>query len=488
MNNDFISGTGFKELGLAEEARHEFAKVPRGDCLYYAARSELMALTDSLDVAAQNRAAEGGQKMIRDGCRDSQLIHETALRLHYAGRPQAAYDLTERFADILEWMPVDLYGMATYASRIGEWEEAARHLLAGMAKELTPSYGSMFADLDLEPLYRHAAEGPMDLATAIHFANPHLAAALEALSGREVEVDGILLREMPSALLPFIRRDLTASEYFLASTAPSLARREFQTWIQGVNNRITSLASRGIVRARKMIMDSQLEFAIAAAKRGDFLAARYHSIFAIAANLQCFVEFDAILSQLGMAYFFDDIRDAWLNDANFLPLIDQCRPTDATPPSQKMEILEECGPAGKATTLWMLQRAIVARDLDGRKVEMDWNIEVIRRWPDDPAAFFNLLQIYEDMECWEPADLVLANMPPAFYCLSWADYHIKWVKARGQLNESRPRPTAAFFGQPDLGGLVNVVSLQGTENGAQQTVSILNKPVDETSPETFEKL
>ncbi|MFZ4778343.1 MAG: hypothetical protein ACOYM3_23485 [Terrimicrobiaceae bacterium] len=488
MNNDFISGTGYKELGLAGEAGSEFAKVPPGDALYCAAQAELMQLTDTFDIAAQNRAAAAGLNMIRAGCRDSQLIHGTALRLHYAGRSREAFDLTDEFVEFLEWMPVDLYGMATYASRIGEWEEAAHYLLAGMGRELKPSYGYMFADLDLEPLYRHAAESPMDLATAIHFANPRLAAALEALSGREVEVDGILLREMPAALLPFIRRDLVTGCYSLEPSAPDPSRREFQAWIQGVNNRLASLASRGIARAQKMIMNSQIDFAMAAAKRGDFFAARNHSLFAIAADPACFEGFASALSPLGMAYFFDDIRDTLRDDANFLPLIRQWTSTDVIPASQRMDVLEECGPAGKSTTFWMLLRAGVARDLESRKVAMEWNIEVIRWWPDDPAAFVNLLQLYEDLECWESADLLLANMPPAFYFLTWADYHIKQVKARGKLNESKPRIRSAFFGQPDLGGLVNVVPMQGAENGAKADGKNFEKPVDQTSPKTSEQL
>lgn len=454
VNQNYVSGQGFMELGLPDQARKEFESIPVDDPCFIAARRALMKLSDCLDKAEQSRKADEGLHLIREGCHDCELINETALRLHFAGRTREAYDLTHAYSASIEWTSIDFYGMATYASRVGEWEDAAWHLSNGMRRNLSFSYSKMFADIDLEPLFRHAAQGEISIHTALCLANPFLTAALSAFSDAEGDVDGILHQEMPAAFRSYMICDYAYSgRFFLAPTAPLEIRQRFHAWFRSVNDRILALAKRGFERAQQMVLDAQMDFAIAAAKRGDFFAARHHVVFAVNARPDCFEEFDHALSPLGLAYFFDDIRDVWRQDGAFRELMKAMTPTTTICPKEQMKILEDCGSASKATTFWILGRAVVARHLDGYAVAIDWSIEVIRRWPSDPAAFHNILLIYERIGAWDSTALVLANVPLAFHRLNGAGNLIKRIETRGREMWS-PDRAVVFYGQPDLGGIV----------------------------------
>jgi hypothetical protein len=484
MSNELEFGRGYKEIGLAAEANAEFKKVPASVSAYDEARAELMTLADQSDIAEQGREADAGLKLIRSGSRLPHLINQTALRLHFAGRTREAYDLTREMTEFLEWDAADHYGLACYASQIGEWKEAAKEMLSGLGKDAgrMSIFDRMFSDLDLEPFYSHAAEGAMDIETAFVLADPLFGAALSKLAGREVEFDGILLREMPRRWLPFLNNDLVSGFYSIAPQAPDRMQGYIRKWLQSEYAKIAALARRGIERAREMILDTQLEFATTAAKRGDFFAARYHALFAVTRKPERFAEFEASLSPLGMEYFFGDIRAAMKDDSNFLKLISFITPSIKLNPQQMMEVLDDCE-TGKATVFWMLLRASVARELEGPAVARDWYIEVIRRWPDDPAPFLNLLLIYENTKQWDAAGLLLANVPPAFYHLSAAEMHARRIELREIESPQAYSGYAPFYGQPDIGGIVK------NEPAPQKSFPerIMKKPNDESRSQKYEE-
>jgi len=453
MNNDFLTAVGYLDLGMADQARREFLKVRPDEAEYACARSELMMLSGHLDVVAMSYAAEEGLNLIRSRPEivHSALVNNTALCLHYAGRSREARDLTYEFADILEWTPGDFYGLACYAARIGDFEQAAWNLVEGMVNRLSPDYSHMLIDIDLEYLFRHAAEEGMDIETAVCLANPRLTAALEVLGNGEDGFDGMLVGEMPPRFQKNARWNPNGGHYSFDPKANETLRREFQAWLWGVKDRITILIRRGIARAREMVFDAQFGFAVAAAKRGDFLAARYHSIFGFSARPETFDRFDSALSQLGMRYFFNDIRHAWREDSVFRELIRSTTPFETKSPPEQIENLDDCGPLTKETTFWILLRSVQARSIDGPAEAKFWHIEVIRRWPDDPSAFYNLLLIYENEKDWDKAALLLAGAPLSFHHLRAAESHADMISRRmiGGLPQYRH-----FYGQPDIGRIV----------------------------------
>lgn len=455
MNKDFLAAESYLELGMAEEARREFLKVLPEDVAYACARSQLLLFPSYLDVAAMNGSAEEGLSLIhsRPEIVRSELINNTALCLHFAGRTREAYELTNEFSDVLEWTSGDFYGLACYAARIGEFEEAARNLIEGIDGEISSNYSHMLVDLDLEPLYRHAAEEEMTVATAICLADPRLA----ALETCEDIIDVMMLKEMPQEFQKAVRPDPETGHCCLDFHAPMALRREIKEWLHAVGGRMTILARRGFARARAMVLEAQFDFAVAAAKRGDFLAARFHAIFGFSARPETFARFDSRLSPLGMGYFFDDLRCAWGNDPVFRELIGATTPYKSKSPVEQMQCLEDCGPLAKETTFWILLRSAVTDSIDGPTEAKYWNLEVIRRWPDDPSAFNNLLLIYEKEEAWNAATLVLTNVPSSFDHLRAAKIHAEIISKR---RDFKFPVYKHFYGQRDLGQIVILPSEQ----------------------------
>jgi len=248
---------GPRKSDPGEKSRRRFFNVPR----LRADLGELMTLTDPLDVAEQNREAEAGLKLIRSGSRLPYLINQTALRLQFAGRVCEAYDLTREMDKFLEWRPIDHYGMACYASQIGSWKEAAEELLTGLGNDtdLAIDFERMFSDLDFEPLYQHAAEGEMDMETALVLANPRFASALSQFAGQDVECDVSMLRAMPPHFRPSLVQDLWSGLYDISPQASPAVQTQYREWFLSVSGRIASLARRGIARAQAMVLESQLD-------------------------------------------------------------------------------------------------------------------------------------------------------------------------------------------------------------------------------------
>jgi len=261
----------------------------------------------------------------------------------------------------------------------------------------------------------------------------------------------MLFREMSSRFQKHAKINLQTYMYELSPTAPGSLRREFREFLTDITRRTASLVRRGIERAREMVLDVQLDFAVAAARRGDFLSARHHSILSISARPDSFELFDAALSPLGLDWFFDDIKRARAEDPSFRQMLESTFPFEAISVQCRMEMLEDCGSLAKATTFWILSRSILARYIDGTSEAKAWHIEVIRRWPEDPAAYHNLLLIYENEHAWNEASILLANVPPSFSRLSAAQAHVLTV---GQRKSACFPKYTAFHGQPDLGGIV----------------------------------
>jgi len=451
--NDFLKGEGYMELGMPEEAQDAFLNVGPEDPAHATARARLLLFASHLDRVAQNQKAEEGLALIRSRPEivNSTLVTNTSLCLHFAGRSREAYDLTHDFANLLDWTPMDFYGLASYASRFGDYEQASEDLVEGMAKRLSPDYSHLLVDPDFLPLFRHAAEGTMKMATAISFANPRLGNAIDMFLQQEPECDVMLFREMPTRFQSQVRKNLITGMYEMPSMAPAALRREYRAWLKGIESRNAALARRGIARAQAMVLDTQFNYAVAAANRGDVFAARHHAITSMAARPDSFGRFDKALSPLGMAWFFDDIRKAWTEDPSFRQLMTSCKPLETIPPESQLEILEACGSLAKKTTFWIVCRSIVARSVDERNDAKSWHVEVIRRWPADPVAYHNLLLMLETEEAWDAASLLLANVPQSFHCLCAAEAHRLRINAREAA--AFPKYTA-FYGQPDIGGVV----------------------------------
>lgn len=454
MDNN-LSGLGYIALGMLEEARAEFLKVPPDDPAYATACAELLSFIDHQDAAAQSRGADEGLALIRSRpeIANAALVQSIAQCLHFAGRSKEAYELWRDYTKASEWNSDDSYLLASFASENRSFVEAAQNLVRGIPRELTLDYSHLLVDADFEPLFRHAAEENMNMQTALSLANPKFKNFVESLLHLTPPIDGVLFRGMPVRFRSQIRQNLATGFYEMPPSAPEVIRREYLQWLKGIVDRNAAMVLLGIDRACNMVLDAQFDFAVAAVKRGDFLAARHHASRSVAARPDSFDRFDAALSPLGLDWFFDDIREAWEEDPSFRELLRSTTPRETIPPQSAMENLDDCGSLAKRTTFWILTRSTLARYFDEKSDVRAWHVEVIRRWPKDPAAYHNLLLLLEDEQAWEAASAVLEKVPKSFLCLRAAESHRLAISERRMV--SFPKYTA-FYGQPDLGGVVLV--------------------------------
>lgn len=436
---------------MEHEARTELAKVARSDPDFVEAWSILGWLSDRSDTVEQSKLAEEGLAMIRTGLKDQTIIDQTALCLHHGRRTQEAYDLCKDMAKVLTWNAPVHYGMATYASVTERWTPAAWHLLKCLKMG---GDSHMFFDLDLEHLFRHVAEVGPDRETALALAHPLFATALERSAGQSNEIDGILIQKVPGLIREHLLKDPESTFFVLSPRAPAEIRHAHQVWREETGRRIEDFARRASDRSKEFVLNSQLEWARAAARRGDFFAARNHCVFALSKRPDWMEAFAASLNPLGMRYFFDDIRAPMKEDIRFCRLIQLLTPMKGSSLYWAKNVMEEFLPCAEGSTLWMLAAAALANLCQDDSENLRLQREVMHRWPQDPAAYANAANILSRQGRWDAASWVVSCAPPSFHHLRMAPAVLRRVSARNVNAAQVSEPWEIFYGQPDVGGIV----------------------------------
>ena len=215
-----------------------------------------------------------------------------------------------------------------------------------------------------------------------------------------------------------------------------------------------SFARTSIARAENVILHSQLEWAADAAQRGDYFAARNHCVFALAKRPEWMDRFAQALSPLGMRYFFEDVRAPMREDPKFCNRILLLTPITAKPLDWVTEVMNSFHPLAKESALWMLSAAALENRKGDAQSNLRWQCEIMHRWPQDPAAFANAADILSRHERWEAAHYVISQTPDSFHHLRMAPTVLRWIEAQDTDAARKPGSKERFFGQPDIGGLV----------------------------------
>jgi hypothetical protein len=126
-----------------------------------------------------------------------------------------------------------------------------------------------------------------------------------------------MLPRVPGEFRRDLKLDSASTLFWLRPTAPASMREGYLKWQQSKVRRNCAHAARAIERSAGFILDHQLEWAIAAARDGNFLGARYHSMFAFARRPDDLREFERHLRPLGLDYFLDDAQRILLLDPQF---------------------------------------------------------------------------------------------------------------------------------------------------------------------------
>jgi len=75
------------------------------------------------------------------------------------------------------------------------------------------------------------------------------------------------------------------------------------------------------------------------------------------------------------------------------------------------------------------------------------------QWPEDPAGFFNAMDVLMRMERWEEAGRVFELLPECALKLKFYEERKQQLQAR-DLSAGENVKINEFYGQPDLGGML----------------------------------
>lgn len=434
-------------LGMSEEALGELGSVPDGSPHRHYAEYRTMCIEVALGRFAE--AIERGRTLERAGWKSHLLYDWIGL----------AYHLDGRNCDALEaWRPIQprfwhdangSYGMACALSELGRFEEAARWLIRCFS--LAPRFhAKAFIDVEIEPLLAHGAEAPPD-ASILDFAHPSFQRALARARAcdDQVNADARLLEVVPLHLRSWLQTDLPLAVLRLHPRAPREARQAYREWQTRRIAANASLGERARARAVQWILDQQPTWAEAHARRGNPLAARYHSLFAIARQPENYEAIGQRLRGIGIDYLFDDLRQLprdqavamarlWLRNIH----------REANLPQD----LRDIGTAAGRSSLGLLMTAsafLLRNDPEGAARA---HAQASIRWPQDPAPWTNRIIALTQIGRWEEASSLFDAAPP--HCAALLAWEALARRIRHR-NTDIPIPTHdAFFGQPDLGGIL----------------------------------
>ena len=450
MNDPIEEADAYLKLGLEEDAKRCVAGIGPNDPNFNEVWSILQRASNNQNRAEQRELAESGLALLQRRGFDAYVAEWAAECLYDAGQPESAFQLIAKHALKVKW-PVQLrYGMATYATATGRWIEAAWFLQSCVRHGGDPH---MFFDFDFEPLFKHVATHEPDRLTALALAHPCVEAELNKFAGKCREIDSTMMRLLPPHIRNYLQFPLTGGLRILSASAPLEVREEFERWCQATGRHIEGLARKAIAASRKKVLASQLPWAEAAARRGDFLAARWHTTFALAAEPGWIDTFSKRLGNLGCGYFLDDLSVGLRADEGFARLVLSkgvqrlpenfsemvcCRIEQLAPETGfALVARRECHPFNRRS-----QQEVLAM-----------NFQLMNRWPQDPAAFCNALDHLCDLKNWDAADMVLRRSPRSLMALCRTRKIVEQIQKR-EVMVIIPWEERFFYGQPDLGGLV----------------------------------
>lgn len=437
----------YATLGMAREALDELAGVAPGSPGRAAADYRIMRIN-----VAEGRYAEAiavGQALERGG-------HGSAGLSDWIG---TAHQLAGQNLEALEaWRPLwpffwnkdaGCHGMACALSMLGRQDEAARWLVRGFGLS-GEFHAKGFFDVETEPLLRHAAEGPLGQ-WAIHFAHPAVARALAHAAAwkGEIMADAPLRALAPDRVRRWMEASLVNTQMRLRPRAPRDIRDEYMAWQAKRLRAHVALGERGVARAKRWILDRQIEWATAHAREGNFAGARYHVLFLIAHRPEEYERIEKVMRPLGLGYLFDDLgsvpRDAavqlagawvgWVRESN-----------------GPREGLEKVGEGARRCGLGLLLEG-AALKREGHLEDADAAYEASsRHWPGDPAPVANRIMMLIAMGRWDDAEDVYYFGP------EWgAAFAAWWVLGERIVDRDSGDgtfPGDVFYGQPDLGGIL----------------------------------
>lgn len=450
------AGAAYEFLGLPEEAREEYAAIPSGSADYGYAQGEIVGA-----LLTQRRYPEAwahGLGVLKQ-CQPCQsLVVNTSLALHLDGHFAEALDLLLRNPSVLRAEENAIH-IATSAARCGNWDWADKAFFYHMKHTQLPK-AWFFLDRDVEIWLAHLLESSPSPERAEFIAYPRVADLWLTMPPPQhpVPVDGILAERIPRAFRPWLKVEPRTAHFAWDPSAPSRLRERYLRWQCARFQRNQRLLSAAVAQARQTLLDLQLEWAVAHARQGNFLAARYHLLYAIERDLRRFHDYEQALRPLGMAYLLDDILRACFEDPAILKKLGSIRAglvAHSTPSRDLLDEMDAWHPRIRETGLFLIQRGHLLQDMNRQEEALATWLQLAQRWPDDPVGFHNAARLLALRNEWTQAEAVLQFLP------SGANRILCVEELRQQIADRDMHKTAyilkeTFYGQRNLGGILRM--------------------------------
>jgi hypothetical protein len=441
---------GLHVLEMDREAAALLRTVPEESEDYVEARAVLAAtLLNSPDCA---EVAEWGPDLVRKNPENMRLALSVAGCLLNSGNPKAAVEMSRPwFGQMDSGVKLLNYSQVTAAAECDS--DAAAALTRLFLNHREHAIQSL-VDGIIRSFWERALVRPLDEPTCIHLAAPvypEFCESIEPEQWLDTRIDYACLDHVPEPLRQWIR--IEHGFMNIGPDAPPEALDSYRKWQSAMAEKSVSLIRQVAEKAMNQLLDRQLSLTIRAATRGDFFSARSHALHELAFRPDKFPDYAQALPPLGMQYLIDDLEK--LPDLQLLrsmrweiPRLIARKAHDAA-----IRIYDSLPGAVEETVLGKLLRVAICRVTGKHEEVRALRIEILKCWPLDPSAYFNLVQIAIGNQDWAEAEMILASCPPAFRFFKAAPAIRESIKIREQL-EGVHVPEDFFYGQPGIGGLI----------------------------------
>lgn len=465
MNEEYLLKTaiGLNKLGMFQEAQAELLRIPPSADNYNDALGVLLRVR--LALGDYERAIETGYELLErdEECRLTVL--NTSIALNFAGRFKEARRLMEGHTKLGECGSGEAYEVACLESRLGNFEAALNWLESALRR--SSSYpAKALIDSDLQPLWKSFERRQPTLPQAHVLLTPVFDNPRQWPGGREHEfaLDGNDLKQFPEAWRRLFRFTSAAGTHSIHALTAAQHPKDHEACLAWHRQRVeTSL--RCLERARKaasaVVLQSQQAYARMHLAAGNYLAARYHHVWALGKQPGLLNEFRADEKLRPLTYLFDEIEAAQNVDSEASGfLVEACFPS---PTMNVAELLDDVPPALRNTSLYLLRAGRALHDSGDYAGALRLWLELCVRWPLDSVGFGNGVTCLMHMGLWDRARTLLCRAPQAYRRFHLCRVQCRQLAAR-DLNAAAAPQTQPFRGQPNLGGLLRSGAPKATLN------------------------
>ncbi len=285
MNSEnlFKTAIGLKDIGMFQEAEAELLQIPPDADIYNLAQDVLLRVR--LALGDYNGAVETGYDLLERGESSRLTVLNTSLALIFAGRLEDARQMMERLPELGEFHSGEAYQIACLESRLGNFE-AALSWLASALRQSNSYPAKALIDSDLQPLWQSFETRQPSLPQSHILLRPVFDNLRQWIGGREqdIELDGNDLKQLPEAWRRLFRFTSAKGTHSIHALTAARHPKDHEACVAWYRQRVeTSLRylERGREAASVVVLQSQQAYARMHLAAGNYLAARYHLVWAL---------------------------------------------------------------------------------------------------------------------------------------------------------------------------------------------------------------